>query len=165
MKDILEDQSDFQSALFWLLTGAAIGWMATYFLDPIQGKRRRVLVRDRGVSLQRESISRGRRVARHIKNRAVGMAAEIMPRRQTQRVDDSTLNERVRSELGRVIPHARSIDTTVEEGIVRLTGDILASEVDDLLKCVKKVKGVLSVINHLHVHQTPDNVPSLQGLH
>jgi hypothetical protein len=46
---------------------------------------------------------------------------------------------------------------------VILSGPVLAAEVDELLSKVKKVKGVHEVESRLEVHESAENVPSLQG--
>jgi osmotically-inducible protein OsmY len=44
-----------------------------------------------------------------------------------------------------------------------LSGAALANELDELLSTVRGVRGVEDVENQLQVHETPGDVPSLQG--
>jgi len=148
---------------FWFVSGAAAGSFAIFLFDPVQGSRRRALIRDKTIKFTRLTALYGGKIRRDLLNRAFGIAAEISPLRESTPVDDATLNDRIRSEFGRVIRHAKSINTKVEDGVVRLTGPILASEVDDLIEHVKSIRGVTDIINQLDVHETPDNIPGLQG--
>jgi uncharacterized membrane protein len=49
------------------------------------------------------------------------------------------------------------------DGHVIVSGPILESEVDDLLDCVCRVRGVTEVENQLEAHKTAGDIPSLQG--
>jgi hypothetical protein len=44
-----------------------------------------------------------------------------------------------------------------------LSGPVLASEANRLLRSVRKVKGVTEVDSRLEVHEHAENVPALQG--
>ena len=64
------------SRVMWILSSAAIGAAAMYLLDPVQGKRRRALVRDKAYSSRvrmRKSINAK---SRDLANRAKGLQAE-----------------------------------------------------------------------------------------
>lgn len=145
------------------LTGAIAGAGLMYFLDPERGRRRRALMRDRGAHLRREVDRAAGVVARDIQNRAEGVVAEVRSRLQPDAGDDDTLRERVRAELGRVVSHPGAIEVWVESGRVTLSGPVLADEVDRLISRVRSVRGVESVENRLEVHESPGNIPALQG--
>jgi uncharacterized membrane protein len=51
----------------------------------------------------------------------------------------------------------------VADGVVTLGGQVLAHELDDLLRLVRSVRGVSEVRNELEVSSSPQGVPSLQG--
>ena len=61
--------------LFWLGLGAA----AMYLMDPDQGRRRRALARDQITKARRVIRERASGKARHLGNRAQGLAHEIAP--------------------------------------------------------------------------------------
>lgn len=65
--------------LFWLGLGAA----AMYYFDPEQGRRRRALARDRLAHARRVMREQASRQARHLRNRAQGLAAEARGTMQT----------------------------------------------------------------------------------
>ena len=70
---------------------------------------------------------------------------------------------RVRSELGRVVSHPRAIHVAARDGVVTLTGPILAHEVEPLVAAVASVRGVRDVQHLLDVHDHPGRFPALQG--
>lgn len=58
-------------------TGLGIGTGLMFLLDPVQGKRRRALLRDKCISASRKT---GRTVtgkARHLRNKTQGLIAEV----------------------------------------------------------------------------------------
>jgi hypothetical protein len=49
------------------------------------------------------------------------------------------------------------------KGTITLRGPVLVDEVQDLIRCVARVQGVVNVINELEPHQAAENIPGLQG--
>jgi hypothetical protein len=78
-------------------------------------------------------------------------------------VDKEVLVERVRAKLGRFVSHPHAIHVTASSGNITLTGAILEREADRLVKTVRHVRGVRTVIDNLERHDQPGTVPSLQG--
>jgi gas vesicle protein len=58
------------------LTGLCVGAAAMYFFDPQGGRRRRALVRDKAVSWANDAQDYAEKKARHLSNRAQGLAHE-----------------------------------------------------------------------------------------
>lgn len=143
-------------------SGFIAGAVTAFLLDPSRGKLRRALLRDRFSALQNQANRKGSRWSRDFKNRAEGLISELR-RPMSPHVDDVTLERRVRSEFGRIIRHTKAIRTSVTNGVVTLTGAILADEVENLIKRVKSVAGVQDVVNKLDVYQTSIGVSELQG--
>lgn len=146
-----------------LLSGAAIGAGAMFLLDPDGGGRRRARIRDKMVRATRKTGDAIDATARDLGNRTRGLAAQLKAGADSEAPPDRILEERVRAALGRVCSHPRAVDVTAAEGQVRLTGPILASELDEVLSTVRSVSGVSGVDNQLDAHATPGNIPSLQG--
>jgi osmotically-inducible protein OsmY len=146
----------------WMI--AALGGAGLmYFLDPGMGRRRRALLRDQLVKFRNRFEDTAQATQKHVENRAQGIAAETRSRLQQEPVSDETLVARVRSEMGRVVTHTRAIDVTANQGRVTLRGNILASEVDSLLRTVRAVPGVQDVDNQLRLHDQPENMPQPQN--
>ena len=143
--------------------GLGVGTGLIYVLDPQLGKRRRALLRDKLVWLQRKTGDCVEVTARDLSNRASGIAASIQSKFTSEEVNDDILVERVRAKLGRIVSHPAAIEVMSQAGNVRLSGPILAEEVEDLLSCLKRIPGVKEVNNNLEVHEEAGNHPALQG--
>src|SRR3982750_4159873 len=136
-----------------LAGGIGLGAALMYLLDPDRGRRRRALVRDQLASVVNKTPDAMATTARDLSNRARGLAAEARSMFSSEEVTDEVLIARVRSKLGRVVSHPHAIEVAVDQGHVRLSGPILADEVDDLLSCVGSVPGVAEVENRLEAHE------------
>lgn len=138
-------------AMFWAIGGAAFGAAATYFFDPVRGHRRRIILRDKFFSKINHFTKDSKTFFKNLKARALGTVAQIESKTHSKEQSDETLNQRVRSAFGREIRHAKAIETSVNYGVVTLSGPILSDEVDKLIKCVKRIPGVQDVVNHLDI--------------
>jgi osmotically-inducible protein OsmY len=69
-------------------------------------------------------------------------------------VDDETLVARVRSQLGHVISRPSLIEVSANEGNVSLSGSIPAEELNVLLSCISRVRGVKEIESRLKVENT-----------
>jgi uncharacterized membrane protein len=152
-----------------LLGGIGVGAVAMYFLDADRGRRRRALLRDgitRGAHQVQHQMGKA---ARDLENRTSGVSSLLRGKfnrtqqREAHTIDDSVLEARVRSELGRCVSHPHAIHVKAESGCITLSGDILADEVNHLLNAVTSVSGVAEVRNKLSAYGDPRGVSSLQG--
>jgi hypothetical protein len=141
----------------------ALGAAAMYFLDPDRGARRRALVRDKAIWAARKTRDGAAALGCDLQNRVIGAAAEVRGMLDRGPVDDSVLDARVRAELGRVSSHPGAIATFSSNQCVTLSGPILASEHDSVVRAIRGVRGVEDVIDTLQVHESADSVPALQG--
>lgn len=147
------------------LSGLGLGAAAMYIADPYWGKRRRALVRDQVIHAMHKGEYAAGVTSRDIANRTHGLVAEAKSRLSGDHEDvsDQVLEARIRSKIGRVIGHPGAISVSAADGRVALRGPVLASELRDLLRTVRSVRGVREVVNELDVHEHGDDVPSLQG--
>lgn len=146
-----------------LLGGIGIGAALMYLLDPDRGSRRRALVIDKLSSAAHRTPAALGATGRDLRNRAQGLAASAKSVFASSDASDEVIVRRVCSQIGRVVAHPSSIKVTAGGGRVTLSGLALASERDDLLSAVGKVRGVKDVENQLEVHEQAGNVPGLQG--
>ena len=146
-----------------MLKTTALGVLAMYTFDPVAGRRRRALARDKLVRLRKAAQEAARVTVRDLKNRTLGTVAEGRAAFLEDIVDDSVLVERVRSKLGFVVRHPSSIDVQASAGRLTLSGPVLTDEVQQLIEVVASVRGVRDVENRLEVHAMGDNVPGLRG--
>lgn len=143
--------------------GLGLGTGLMYLLDPDRGRRRRALLRDKGVWAARKTGDCLEVTARDLRNRTQGIVTDIQSRFSSEPVDDGKLVERVRSKLGRVVSHPRAVEVSAQNGRITLSGPILVEEIPAVLACVNRVHGVKQVINHFEAHEHADNHPALQG--
>ena len=146
-----------------LVLAAGAGMLLMYLFDPQQGRRRVALMRDRAVRLARKGSALTDAGARDLAHRATGVAAGLRAAGHAVPVDDAVLVPRVRSRMGRWTSHPHAIQVSASQGRVVLSGPVLRSEQQRLLREVAKVRGVRSVEDRLEVHQHADGVPALQG--
>ncbi|HEX6962442.1 MAG TPA: BON domain-containing protein [Lacipirellula sp.] len=145
------------------LTGAGFGAGMMYFYDPDCGNRRRSLIRDQLIHAC-AVCERGADVLRRdASNRMHGIVAEVQSAMHREPPTDEVLAERVRARIGRVVSHPRAIEVESHDGCVRLSGPVLAHEVQNLVDNVRWVRGVQQVENNLDVHQEAGNISALQG--
>lgn len=143
-----------------LAAGAAV----MYYLDPEMGRRRRALLRDKLQSGQRSAAHYARAQAKRAGDQMRGVLAETRSQLDGEApTSDRKVAERVRSQLGRLTNCPGAIEVTAHGGCVGLHGHILAAEHTPLVQMVSAIDGVNEVEDHLIVHDSPGNVPELQG--
>jgi osmotically-inducible protein OsmY len=132
----------------------AAGGAGAYFLDPISGKRRRHIARDKLASLFRRGEERIERAGRYGASTVAGKAKGTVSAASGEKPapSDEALADRVRSEIFRPEDAPKgSVNVNVENGTVYLRG-----EVDDrkqarrLVKSAKSVDGVEDVESLIH---------------
>jgi osmotically-inducible protein OsmY len=148
------------------LVAAACGAAVTmYYFDPDMGRRRRALLRGRLVGLSHDAQRELRGEMRYAADRAKGVLAtgRLDGISETPPASDAQLRDRVRSRLGRLVSHPGAIEVQVEDGIVRLSGDVLVQELDGLLTQVRDMAGAKRVFNALTAHESPQGIAAAQG--
>lgn len=118
------------------LGAAAAGALAMYYLDPELGAQRRRLLAD----LVRSGLPGGRRQAPQ-RVRAYHRVTTADPQ------SDADLRDQIQTRLGRLVSHPGAIDVSVSNGMVRLSGRVLAKERDGLLEQVQQMPGVQKLVN------------------
>ena len=68
---------------------------------------------------------------------------------------DSRLRESVRAKIGELVSHPRAIEVEVSDGVVRVSGQVLATELGGLLLQLLDVPGVYKVHNALATLHNP----------
>lgn len=146
-----------------MVGAAGIGAALMYFFDPDRGKRRRIKVRDKATHLKRVAIDAAGKTQRDVHNRIVGVLAETEALFRCEEVSDEVLEARVRSKLGRVVSHPHAVKVKVVDGLITLSGPILANEVLPLCEAVISINGVKNIENLLEVHESATDVPAPQN--
>ena len=131
------------------LGAAAAGALAMYYLDPDLGARRRALRAD----LVRNGLPGERRAGgRASQRRVYHRVTQADPR------TDAELRDHIQSRLGRLVSHPGAIGVDVDNGVVRLSGRVLAKERDGLLAQVQQVPGVRTLVNAMTAHDHPGEI-------
>ena len=150
------------TALKTAISGFTAGAVAMYFADPDRGRRRRALVRDQSVRTWNNFAELLDKAERDAANRALGVGCAIQAIVRTRQADDQVLFARVRSRLGRLVSHPHAIDVIVDDGKILLNGDVLQREFAQLMRGINAVRGVKHVEQQLQVHESAENISSLQ---
>jgi uncharacterized membrane protein len=146
-----------------LLTTIGLGAGLMYFLDPQQGPRRRAMVVDKAnrfVNSIDESIDKA---VEDTRNRTRGVLYEMTAKLSDQGAPDWILEERVRSNLGRIARHARAVDVRADGGRIYLSGPVLREDEDAIVRAALRTRGVYGVENQLQMVDNPQDIPALQG--
>lgn len=147
-----------------LIGAAGMGAGLMYFFDPDRGKRRRRLLRDKAVHLGRIANDAAGKTRCDIRNHLRGVFARVESVFvDNGAVSNDVLEARVRSKLGRVVSHPKAIEVKAVDGLIILSGPILAAEVHPLLDGVIHVRGVKNIENYLEEHEQAGDIPALQG--
>jgi osmotically-inducible protein OsmY len=146
-----------------LIGGVGLGAALMYFFDPDRGKKRRALVRDKVEAAGNKVEMAAGKVSRDLRNRCYGMMAETKSLFRHEEAADEVLVDRVRAKLGRYPVHTGAIDITANEGTVTLSGQILGSEVQKVVRAAGLVRGVKGIDNQLEVLSEAGDIPALQG--
>lgn len=142
-----------------LLGGVGLGAGLMYLLDPDGGRRRRALARDKAVHGLKASGKALRRTSVDVGNRTRGLVAGAGSLLRKGSADDHKLEGRVRSKLGRHVSNPSALQVQCQDGLVILSGPVLAAELDKVLAKVQKIKGVHEVESRLEIndHDSPAN--------
>lgn len=146
------------------ITAAALGAGAIYMFDRTKGRARRKLALDQATRIVNDCGRAFRHSGRYfndVMNRSRGLAHEARSRMAggPDDVSPETVMQRVRSQMGHAVSNAGAISVMVNnDGNVTLTGRVLGSELDALLKTVQGVSGVNEIINRLDVQDTAEAV-------
>lgn len=139
-----------------------LGAALMYVADPRTGRRRRAMMRDRLTHTARAERRLMDKAKRDLEQRVHGVVEQIAHPTSPE-VSDEVLVGRVRTVVGRATSHPGSIEVTVRNHEVTLTGPVLEHEAPGLLERVAGVPGVVRVVDRLERHRTAASIPGLQG--
>jgi hypothetical protein len=133
--------------------------LLTHMFDPQLGRRRRNMLRDRGMARSRRAMRVMNSIWRRSAADAYGVSHKIvhLVPHATDVVDDETLRQRVESQLfrDRHIPKG-NLNISAEHGTLILRGELhTEDEITRIEDRVRHVPGVRNVQNLLHVEGTP----------
>ena len=125
----------------------AAGALAMYYLDPELGAQRRKLLAE----LVRSGLPQERRHAGQ-RSRAYHRVTQADPQ------SDADLRDQIQTRLGRLVTYPGAIDVSVGNGVVRLSGRVLAKEREGLLEQVQQMPGVQKLVNAMASLDDPQDM-------
>jgi len=78
-------------------------------------------------------------------------------------VEDDRLVQRVRAQIGHVLSHPGALFVEARDGIVTVSGPVLAGEAEKLRQRLNETRGVRHSRVAVTEEQNPEHVPGLQG--
>jgi uncharacterized membrane protein len=153
----------FKGQKFGLMGILGLGAGLMYLFDPLVGRRRRALVRDKLTRFRHKASDAIDMTRRDMNNRITGLKARARNLVAAGEPSNEALVQQVHSKIRAWVSHPRSIDINIHDGQVSLSGPILANEVDRLLNGIHAIRGVRAVENRLEVYESVASIPGLQG--
>lgn len=132
------------------LAALGAGALAMYYLDPQLGGQRRGALADlvrSGLRQPARSAPLGR-----LSRRAYDRPSHPDPQA------DAQLRSAITERLGRLVSHPQAIHVSVADGVVRLSGDVMAKEREGLLMQVREMPGVHKLVNAMTAHEAPGSI-------
>ncbi len=141
----------------WLswMGGIALGAIAMYIADPVQGRRRRALIQDKLTHVTHATSRLMDQTLHGAHNRWSGLQASAMRMispRQAKPIDDHVLEARVRSRLGRAMSHMRDVEVHAHQGAVTLSGNLDSEAQEKVVRLVAAIPGVDTVLGTMETH-------------
>lgn len=127
----------------------AAGAAIMYYLDPLGGRRRRALVRDRGVAAAHDAGRFARAKSHLAMDHAKGALARARSTLADAPVDDDRLHGRIRARLGRLVEHPGQVNVDVHHGHVVLRGRASTEEIEELTEVLSLMHGVAGIDNRI----------------
>lgn len=135
--------------LFAAACAGAAGAGLMYVFDPIKGRSRRAVLRDKAKHVIREAVKKAEGARNDAVNRVCGLMAETKARMCSAQPADDILVQRLRAKLGRIVTHPHEVSVAAEHGVVTLSGILPVSEIRRTLEASKCIRGVNKVINQM----------------
>jgi hypothetical protein len=154
-----EEEHHYLGTAAYALGSLALGAGLIYLFDPRLGRTRRAWLRDKTMRYTNETGDLFRKAGRHLANHLRGTYYEgkrALSGRGGASVDDRTLEERIRSGLGRVSNRLGGMNVQCSAGRVTLVGVAPADDMDAILTAVLGVSGVSTVDNQLRPQTIPE---------
>ncbi|MFC4313564.1 hypothetical protein ACFPN2_31110 [Steroidobacter flavus] len=131
------------------IVGAAVTAAAVYFLDPVNGRSRRVLLQDRC----RRAARRIDWSTRDLRRGASERYFASRPKATFRPHSDRKVSRSVCGAVRHSVSHPESIDVAVDHGHVILRGHLQPQEHQRVLDEVRRQPGVFIVTDHLSEHR------------
>lgn len=134
----------------WILAGAAAGGIAAYYFDPRQGRRRREQFVDRAQDVKERLSDYVGEATEGIREQASDMVSSATDAIQNMRGNGdlgSDLIQKVKDQVAQKFRGMGPVDVQMEGSNMVLKGLVDEDQIEDILKFVRKIPGVGSVVN------------------
>jgi hypothetical protein len=150
LEDLQKEPEDVMKRPLGTVGAVAAGALAMYYLDPELGAQRRALL----AQLVRSGMpaERNAQRAERLRRRAYHRITRADPQ------SDAELRDQIQTRLGRLVSYPGAIDVSVQDGVVRLSGRVLAKEREGLLQHVHEMPGVQKLVNAMSAHDDPQDM-------
>lgn len=147
-----------------LAAAFAAGALVMYLMDPAAGRRRRALMRDKGMAMGHDARHLVHAKTKRAGDRLRGAVAKTRAHLSSEPIEDERLHDRIRSKMGRMVSHPHAIHVDVHYGRVVLKGTAPRAEADELVSMIESMRGVEGVHDLLvtEEEQRPPQ-PQLEG--
>lgn len=169
-----EQQQEGALAIFAFIIGLIGGAALMYLFDPDRGAARRTALRQQAEQAASEMSNTANEQSQRAKeevNRVVDEAlagvnqkseqvpeaVKAMAQKASQTAPATALIARARVEVARNVRSPGAIEVSADNGVLTLSGKVLASEVEPLVEKLQALPGVRSVVNQLEVHDAPES--------
>jgi hypothetical protein len=143
------------------VVGIGLGAAIAYMGDPQTGQHRRALAKDQVMRAGRRTRRALDASGRDLVTRAAGFITRTS-RETDSSMNDARLVERVRARVRQSCSHPRAIGVEALNGVVTLSGPILADEAAAVLGAVWHVPGLQMIRNELAVFHSSRGATGLQ---
>lgn len=146
-----------------LAAAFAAGALVMYLMDPAAGRRRRALMRDKGMAMGHNAQHFVHAKTKRASDRVRGVVAKTRAHLSHEPIEDERLHDRIRSKMGRLVSHPHAIHVDVHYGRVVLKGTASRDEADELVSMIESMRGVEGVHDLLVTEEQRPPQQQLEG--
>lgn len=133
------------------LGGIALGALAMYLADPVQGRRRRELVQEKMRTASEATGSVLSEAMHRTENRMSSAQLRAKSLLRRKQLDDESLQDRVRNTVAMLASFPEEVRIKAEQGKVILSGTVAAKEKERLLRKIRRIPGVRELRDQLEL--------------
>lgn len=131
------------------LGGIAVGAVAMYLADPVQGRRRRLMVQERMRTASEKTGSALDQAIQGAGNQLSAAQSRTKSLLHRKGLDDQGLQARIQNAISRLASVPEEIKVKAEQGYVTLSGAVALKEKDRLVRKLRRIPGVREIRDQL----------------
>jgi hypothetical protein len=146
------------AGLFKIVKGIGLGVAAAYLLDPKLGRSRRAQLRDGVLDVVSNVERQAKSGWRDLANRGKSFVDEAQSRLTGNEMEEKELAQGIHTRIGHYISRPDLVNVSIHGKRAKLSGKVLATELNDLVAAVMSLPGVKAVDQRVDVC---DNIAEL----